>query len=190
MAYADTFRFWFIGLYCFGFGAFGIMVARLRPRRGMIEKKKGPLPTPGILIPLGIPLLILVTQFGEMNVAFFSLRLAAAVLSGYFLIMMPWMMSTLGRFAVPGSGVYSDHRLVTTGPYRYLRHPLYSAAIVLWLSAGLGTVNWLLLALWPLFAIASILLPVRHEEELLREKFGAEYERYAAQTARLIPGVF
>jgi protein-S-isoprenylcysteine O-methyltransferase Ste14 len=71
-----------------------------------------------------------------------------------------------------------------------MRHPLYSAVIVLWLSAGLGTMNWLLLVLWPLFLVASMLLPIRQEETLLREKFGEEYEEYAEKTARLIPGVW
>lgn len=187
---ADLFRYWFIGLYGLGLLAFVVMVARLNPRRDTIEIKKGPLPTPGILIPLGLPLVILLTRFGEMRAGLFPLRIVAVVISLCFLITLPWMMVTLGRFALPGSGVYGDHKLITTGPYSFLRHPLYSAAIILWLSAGVGTMNRLLLVLWPLFIASTVLIPIRHEEKLMSEKFGAEYERYAESTARLIPGIW
>jgi protein-S-isoprenylcysteine O-methyltransferase Ste14 len=62
-----------------------------------------------------------------------------------------------------------------------------SAAIILWLSARLGTLNWLLLALWPTFVAIVIFIPVREEEKLLKEKFGEAYEEYAQQTGRLVP---
>lgn len=97
------------------------------------------------------------------------------------------MLRTLGRFAVPGAGIFRDHKLITSGPFQFVRHPLYSAAITLWLGAGLGTLNWLLLVLWPVFVAIVIFVPVRHEEELLHEKFGTDYEEYAQQTGRLIP---
>lgn len=104
--------------------------------------------------------------------------------------MMPWVLVTMGRFLMPGIAVYRDHRLVTTGPYRFLRHPLYSAVIALWLGAALGTMNWLLMVLWPIFLSTVILMPMRQEEELVRQKFGAEYAAYAERTARLVPGVW
>jgi hypothetical protein len=74
MAAANAFRYWFIGLYCLGFIAFLRLIILYRPSRNKIEKKKGPLPSPGILIPLGIPLLILLTRFAEMDVTLWMLR--------------------------------------------------------------------------------------------------------------------
>ncbi len=61
--------------------------------------------------------------------------------------------------------------------------------MALWLGAALGTLNWLLLALWPLL-LAGVFISSRDEEELLREKFGTTYETYAARTGRLIPKVW
>lgn len=187
MTAAVALRYWFIGLYVLGFVAFAVMFFRLRSRRDAIEKKKGPLPTPGILVPLGLPLLILLIRFGELQGELMPLRYLGVGLSLYFLVMLPWMMRTLGRFAIPGVGVFRDHELITTGPYGIVRHPLASAAVALWLAAGLGTANWVLLALWPVFVVIVMVAPIRQEEELLRDKFGGEYEKYARETPRLVP---
>ncbi len=59
-------------------------------------------------------------------------------------------------------------------------------ALALWLGAALGTLNWLLLVLWPLFALA-IIRELPAEERMLRAKFGPAYEAYEARTGRLLP---
>ena len=109
-------------------------------------------------------------------------------LSLYYIILLSWTVRTLGRFLVPGLAVYSDHELVTSGPFRWVRHPLYSSALALWLGAALGTLNWLLLALWPLL-LAAVLSDLPREEGMLRDKFGTAYDAYAARTGRLIPRI-
>ena len=102
--------------------------------------------------------------------------------------MAQWSVRALGRLLVPGVGVFQDHALVTSGPYRWVRHPLYSSAFALWLGAALGTLNWLLLLLWPLVA-AGVVRHLPAEEEMLRAKFGTAYDEYAARTGQLIPGL-
>jgi protein-S-isoprenylcysteine O-methyltransferase len=79
-----------------------------------------------------------------------------------------------------------DHDLVRHGPYRFLRHPLYSGDLAMLLGAALGTVNMLLLALWPVSALGTYFL-TRQEDALLASKFGAAYETYARRTGRLMP---
>ena len=190
MTFVDGFRFWFIGLYALGLAAFVVMAIQLRAKRDAIEKQEGPLPSPGILIPVGVPLLILLSRVGEIMVESLPLRWVGLGLSLYFLVMLPWIMRTLGRFAVPGAGVYRDHKLITSGPYSFVRHPLYSASIALCLGSALGTINWLLLVLCPVLVAIVILVPVRHEEALLHEKFGTEYKQYAEETAQLIPWIW
>lgn len=81
----------------------------------------------------------------------------------------------------------NEHRLVTTGIYRIIRHPMYSSFFLLALAQIMLVPNW--------FAGASGLLGVgilyafriRQEERMMLERFGADYERYMAHTARLIP---
>lgn len=165
------------------------MGIRLRAHREKIEKQEGPLPSPGIIVPLGIPILILLTQVGEIKVELLLVRWIGLALSLYMLVMLPLIMRTLGRFAVPGAGIYRDHKLITSGPYNFVRHPLYSAAIALWLGTALGTINWLMLVLVPVIMIMVIRVPIQHEDALLRGKFGTEWEEYAEDTARIIPWI-
>ncbi len=83
-----------------------------------------------------------------------------------------------------------DHRLVTDGPFAFVRHPIYSGLFLLLLAitVGLGTWSHLIIAV-PLFAIGTG-IRVAEEERLLREQFGAAYDSYAARVKRFLPGVF
>lgn len=190
MTIAQAARLWFLALYALGLTVFIVTAIRFRlHRRGDVEKQVGPAPTPGILVPLGIPFVILLTRVGALSAHLLPLRLLGVALSLYFLVMFFWTMRTLGDHYAPGFVVFEDHELITSGPYALVRHPIGSSALALWLAAGLGTMNWLLLLLWPFFYIASSVLMVRTEEALLYEKFGAEYEEYAQRTGALIPRI-
>lgn len=82
-----------------------------------------------------------------------------------------------------------DHRLVTHGPYRRVRHPLYTTGIALFLSLALIAANAFLLA-WTLVALLAIrLVVVPREEAELEARFGEEYRRYRARTGALLPRV-
>lgn len=83
-----------------------------------------------------------------------------------------------------------DHKLVTDGLYRYVRHPMYSSFFMLALAQALLIQNWIagpvgLVALGLLF-----FLRVGREERLMIETFGEEYRAYMKGTARIIPGVY
>lgn len=190
MTLTDGFRLWFLVLYAFGIAVFIITAIRFRSRRDAVEKQEGPLPSPGVLIPLGIPFLILLLRLGEISARWLPVRLIGAVLGIYFLVMLPWAIRTLGRLYSPGFAVFEDHTLITSGPFGFVRHPIGSAVLALWLGAGLGTLNWLLLVLWPLFVALSAILMARREEALLHEKFGTKYRQYAQETSRFIPGIW
>jgi protein-S-isoprenylcysteine O-methyltransferase len=95
----------------------------------------------------------------------------------------------LGRFLVPQAVVFADHALVTSGPFRFVRHPSFSGALALWLSTALGTLNWLLLVLWFLLVVGKT-IQAQAEEELLHTKFGSAYEAYTRQTGRFFPKIW
>ena len=74
--------------------------------------------------------------------------------------------------------------LVTDGPYRYTRNPMYVSELALALGLALLLASpWLALST-PLLFFALTKLAIEPEERHLRAKFGAEFERYAAQTPR------
>ena len=86
--------------------------------------------------------------------------------------------------------VREQHRLVTQGVYRRIRHPMYSAIALYSFGYALVIPNWVagpanLVAFAILFT-----LRVDAEEQMMRDAFGDEYTTYAARTKRLVPGVW
>lgn len=186
MTVSESLRLWFVALYAIGLFVFLTGVLRFRPRREAIEEKHGRLPTPGALITFLVPPIILLARVGQYPAEWLPVRVLGVGLSVYAIIMLPWATWTLGRMYVPGAGIFDDHELITSGPFRFVRHPIYSAIIALWLGAALGTLNWLLLVTWPVY-VTGVMKPARAEEELLQAKFGDVYEEYAEKTGGLVP---
>jgi protein-S-isoprenylcysteine O-methyltransferase Ste14 len=79
-----------------------------------------------------------------------------------------------------------EHELVTEGPYRLVRNPIYTGMLGMLVVTGLAATRWFaLLVALVLFAIGTA-IRVHSEEKLLRDAFGAEFEAYA----RRVPAVF
>lgn len=189
MTLEEAIRLWFIVIWGLsivgGLGAF----LQFRARKEVVEQQVGPLPTPMGILQI-LVFVILLTSVGETSVSdsagWLIVRFLGVVLSLYSLGMLMWAARTLGPFGAPGPAVFRDHELITSGPYRLVRHPGYSAIQAIVLGTALGTLNWLILALWPV-AIAATQFNARAEERLLSDKFGTAYEEYAQQTNRFIP---
>jgi protein-S-isoprenylcysteine O-methyltransferase Ste14 len=82
-----------------------------------------------------------------------------------------------------------DHKLVTEGPYRHLRHPRYLGIIIF--TAGISLVfrSWLALIL--VAALALVLIwRIQNEEALMHREFGTDWEAYSQRSWRLIPYVY
>lgn len=98
-----------------------------------------------------------------------------------------WVHATLGANFSPALRVRQDHALITSGPYRWVRHPMYTFGLLGWASAGLMTANWFIglgaIALW-----VFVLRRLPDEEAMMREAFGEEYRAYEERTGRLLPG--
>ena len=99
-------------------------------------------------------------------------------------------MRTLGRFFTSVVTVHSDHQIISTGLYKYMRHPSYTGALLAHLGLGLAFGSWISLSLSVLPFLVAAWYRIRVEEEALVNSFGADYSRYAARTARLIPKIF
>jgi protein-S-isoprenylcysteine O-methyltransferase Ste14 len=84
----------------------------------------------------------------------------------------------------------SDHVLVQTGPFRWVRNPIYVALGLFMFAMALAFGHWrnLILAV-PLYAIGTWMRVMR-EEGLLRAQFGTAYDDYAVRVKRFVPGVF
>lgn len=93
----------------------------------------------------------------------------------------------LGRFFTVNVSIAADHQLVTTGPYRYVRHPSYTGAFLLFLGYGLCLLNFLSLLVLVVPITAAFLWRIHVEEAALRDAFGERYRDYASRTRRVIP---
>ncbi len=100
-----------------------------------------------------------------------------------------WRLRTLGVMFAPSSGfgvrLHAGHRLITTGPFAFVRHPMYLAVI----TAGMG--GLLLYRTWAmlLFAVTMFGLTVRarREEQTLAAEFGAAWEEYCQRVPAWLP---
>ena len=80
------------------------------------------------------------------------------------------------------------HTLVMDGPYRWIRHPLYSSAVLVVSAICLITANWFLLATG--VAVLSVLIMrTRTEERNLVARFGESYQNYMTRTGRFVPKI-
>jgi len=98
-----------------------------------------------------------------------------------------WVLRTLGRNVSETVLTKGNHHLVTTGPYRWVRHPLYATGIALFLALSLTDASWLVLLVTVLVVAFLQLLVIPLEEQALMEKFGEDYRAYLRNTGRFLP---
>ena len=99
-----------------------------------------------------------------------------------------WLFSSIGSGITPTSATRKEHSLVTSGPYRWVRHPLYTIGSSLFIAFGMMADNWFVAALgFAAFVAMAIRTP--KEEANLIEKFGDEYREYMKHTGRFFPKV-
>jgi len=96
----------------------------------------------------------------------------------------------LGRFFTVNVAIAKDHKLITSGPYRFLRHPSYSGTLLMFLGFGLCMLNILALAAVIVPITTAFLWRIQVEEAALSEVFGDSYRVYRATTARIIPWLY
>lgn len=115
------------------------------------------------------------------------LRALGALLCALSLGLLWWIHSALGAHFSPRLELWEGHALIQSGPYRWVRHPMYSAGFVQILGYGLLTAN-LVVFVAPLVALTLLVaLRLPDEERMLEERFGEDWRRWRDRTGRLIP---
>ena len=101
-----------------------------------------------------------------------------------------WAVLSLGKFFTVQVRVRSDQTVVDTGPYRWVRHPSYTAIILSFVGMGVALENWLSLAVLVVVPTIGLVIRIRVEERVLLEALGEPYRQFSASRARLIPEVW
>ena len=109
-----------------------------------------------------------------------------AMLGG--LALRTWAVATLGRWFTWNVAVQPGQRLVTSGPYRFVRHPSYAGALLTFTAACLLLRSYRAAAFAAIALPAAFLRRICHEERLLQTTF-PEYRQYAARTGALVPRI-
>ena len=115
------------------------------------------------------------------------LSAVAILLAAASVAVMLACQRALGRQFAYQARLVEGHRLITTGPYRYVRNPIYAALFGLALATGLVVSRWLVMPLFAVLYVAGTVIRIRSEERLLRAEFGPEFEDYARRVPALIP---
>jgi protein-S-isoprenylcysteine O-methyltransferase Ste14 len=103
-------------------------------------------------------------------------------------LLMVWARATFGIRSFHATANPTAGGLVTTGPYRYLRHPIYAAVLLFVWSGVLSNPSRQAIALGAIASAATVVRMIS-EERLVRRRY-PEYASYAARTARLVPFIF
>jgi protein-S-isoprenylcysteine O-methyltransferase Ste14 len=93
----------------------------------------------------------------------------------------------LGRNFYSLVAVKEEQKLVTSGPYRWIRHPIYTGYILTYMAGGLIASNLVLTFIPVIFFTLMIINRIPREEAVMREEFGQEYLDLEARTGRLFP---
>ena len=106
------------------------------------------------------------------------------------LALRQWSHHTLGRFHQALVTIQDEHDLVTSGPYRLVRHPMYTGSAIAFLGVGLALGTWPGLLLVFFGTLAAMVRRISVEERALTQALGEEYASYAADRSRMLPGVW
>ena len=175
-------------------GFFAFFFSKANPARGGVTKR-APASRFGILFQmLGYSLVWMLQRHPPaagtpLSAAEITLDLLAPVFS----IVSAWIglsaVRTLGRQWSYTARLVEDHKLVTGGPYRLVRHPIYTAMFGKLLATNFAFGHWVGLPVAGGIFVIGTMIRIRSEERLLREAFGPEYEEYARRVPAFVPFV-
>jgi protein-S-isoprenylcysteine O-methyltransferase Ste14 len=100
-----------------------------------------------------------------------------------------WARATLGGNWSTVAAIKEDHELIERGPYRFVRHPIYSGILLMILGTAIAS-GWLAAFAGLALLAVGFSIKARQEERLLARQFPDAYPAYAARVKALVPGVW
>lgn len=114
-------------------------------------------------------------------------RWAGVGIAIFGFILLQWAQNTLASSWSDTPRMMKEQTLITAGPYKSIRHPIYSAFLLILGSTLLVSANWLVGLCWLGMTVIEVISRIGFEETLMIEYFGDQYRTYMKQTGRLIP---
>jgi protein-S-isoprenylcysteine O-methyltransferase Ste14 len=185
---------WFLILVGVGYGAGSVITLWIKGDRGPILREETGdrsfwLIIPGFVAALFGPPLEYVYLSGVLPRGA-AMQVAGLAIIGTGLLLRIWTRFSLREQYTGQVQVSVQHRLIQTGPYRFVRHPGYAGFVLMTLGVAVGYSSLVGLLVIPLLLLPGLAYRMRTEERLLSAHFGAAYRQYAARTKRLLPGAW
>lgn len=99
-------------------------------------------------------------------------------------------MRELGKYYSRTLRTAEDQKLITTGPYRLIRHPGYLSSISIWVGTGLALQNFVMIPVFFLLFVGVYIYRITSEEKMLTAEFGENYIKYQSKSWRLLPYIY
>ena len=115
-------------------------------------------------------------------------RWSGVVLSAIGIGLLIWIHHTLGKQYSPKLAIQKEHKLISSGPYNRVRHPMYTVFILFSIAVALIASN-LLMLIFAIFIAIPFHWISQKEERLLIDQFGEKYMNYMKQTGRFFPPI-
>jgi protein-S-isoprenylcysteine O-methyltransferase Ste14 len=173
----------------------GIQTRRRGPQKEQIVKTLDTKPSDKIVGVLGIVALLSSAAYiffpSLVSWSFLPLPLAlrysgvVLALSGFGLLQ--WAQSALSSNWSDTPVKLKEHTLTMVGPYRWVRHPIYTAFLLILSAPLLLSSNWLIGISWIAMTYLDVNARINAEEAMLQESFGEEFTAYAKRSGRLLP---
>jgi len=106
------------------------------------------------------------------------------------LVLRFWAVQTLGDFFRTTVMIQEGHRVIKSGPYRYIRHPSYTGLLLTTIGVAIGMGNWIGLILMVAIVFIALQKRIILEEKVLQKSLGEEYQSYIKNTKKLIPFIY
>ncbi|PWB74126.1 isoprenylcysteine carboxylmethyltransferase family protein [candidate division GN15 bacterium] len=170
-----------------------ILLARLKhsdPTSSRQDKSSLRLMWTAVVLGITAGVLLAVYRAGTIHTGavYFAFCGLALILIG---LAIRWVaIMTLWKYFTVDVSIAEDHKLVTTGLYKYVRHPAYTGSLLSFLGLGLVFSNWLSLLVIVVPITTAFVHRIKVEEEALLSFFGEKYSKYSAGTKRLIPMIY
>ncbi len=180
-------------LACIGYGVSELLLAlRRRASGAAVRSDRGSLAVFWVTITLGLVLSVIVASRWPA----FEYRLPRTGLAAVGLLFVAglalrwWAILVLGRWFTVDVAIHADHQLVTSGPYRWVRHPSYTGAAMAFVAMALMFEHWLALPLLLVPVASAFLYRIHVEEQALARAFGSSWTDYVRTTSCLIPKIY
>jgi protein-S-isoprenylcysteine O-methyltransferase Ste14 len=142
-------------------------------------------------VSVGILLAILALRVPAMALPYSPLMFAVSLALMWFGIGLRWWsFRTLGRYFTFAVMTSADQPVISTGPYRLLRHPSYAGLLLALAGVGVAFGNWLSLVALVVLPTIGFIYRIRVEEAALASTLGARYATYGSTRKRIIPFVW